>query len=158
MGSPDRVRISPPQYRSPGRPFCHSNQPTPIKVDMKRGSFSYKQKITTSGSLYGDTPDRTNSRRMATEPDMRRESKARDGSPGLTARSLRFQQMSKRYQLDKSSLQQSVWQLNHRSQSSVRKATPVRERQGLWTPEPLPSVAFMAELEFITKINDFPGW
>lgn len=169
--SPDRMRNSPPRTtfraRCSLRPFGYSNCPPVVKVDMKRGSFSYKQKVNASVSFYGEkiapACERLACRPMATEPDLLSDSKSTDyrsPSPGLTARSLRFQQMSKRFQLDKNSLQKSVIQLSKRSQSTARKATRMHERtrrDRIWTPDPLPSVTFVADLESITKINDFLG-
>ena len=169
--SPEKTRCSPPRTsfrsRCSLRPFGYSNCPPIVKVDMKRGSFSYKQKVSTSVSFYGEkipaVCEKSVCRPMATEPDLHSEAKSTDNrspSPGLTARSVRFQQMSKRFLLDKGSLQKSVIQLSNRSQSTARKGTRMQERtrrDRMWTPEPLPSVTFVAELESVTKINDFLG-
>lgn len=127
------------------------------KADLRKGCFSHKQAILGSNSYSEDcysTPVvRLNIRSLATEPDSQTARGPRSSSPGLTARSRRFQQLSRHYRLDRKSLQREVRAISY-SSISLKKDQYRRYA----TPERLPSADFMSELEGITRISDYSEW
>ena len=118
------------------------------KADMRKGSFSYKQAIPCE-DCHSTPIVRLNIRSLPTEPDSQTARGPRSSSPGLTARSRRFQQLSRHYRLDRKSLQREV------SVISLRKGGVRGGERRYATPERLPSVIFMADLEGITRISDY---
>lgn len=120
------------------------------KADMRKGSFSYKQAFPSSEDYNSVPIIRLNAQSIATESDTQTARGPRSASPALTARSRRFQQLSRHYRLDRKALQRQV--------SVICRSTMTLQRQGkrrYATPERLPSVIFMADLEGITRISDY---
>lgn len=127
------------------------------KADLRKGSFSHKQAILASNShsedCYSTPIVRLNIRSLATEPEARTARGPRSSSPGLTARSRRFQQLSRHYRLDRKSLQREVTAISYTSISLIK-----HQYRRYATPERLPSADFMSELEGVTRISDYSEW
>ena len=120
------------------------------KADLRRGSFSYKQAIIPTESSYSIPVVKISMRSLITEPNSHTSRDYRSPSPGITARSRRFQQLSRHYRLDRLSLQREV---SSRSSVSLQRQETHFNRYA--TPERLPSTIFMAELDDITHISDY---
>ena len=135
------------------RPLAPSNRllcpAPPVKVDLKRGSFSSKQMMREAANT---------SVVVATRPEPAKRCSFRSPSPIVTTRISRVQQLSKQFKLDKGSLQQSLSDMSRRTQSTSAPKTFVQDpKKRLLTPPPqeLPWQKFMAALDHVTRITDF---
>ena len=143
-----KVRPLVPSNRLPA-PLC----PTPpVKVDLKRGSFSSKQMMreAVNSSVVVEV--------RPPEPPAKRTS-FRSPSPVVTTRTSRVQQLSKQFKLDKSSLQQSLSDMSRRTHSTCvakNSASPQEIKKRILTPPPqdLPWQNFVAALDNVTHITD----
>ena len=137
------------------RPLAQYNRKPPAKIDLKRGSFSSKQMMR---DAVNTTVETLPSESILVEETVKRKA-ARTPSPAVTTRSSRFQQISKQYKLDKSTLQQSLSEMSRRTHSTYASRSPVDAKQRMLTPPPedLPWMKFVAALDHVTRINDYSG-
>jgi len=124
----------------------------PVKVDLKRGSFSSKQAMREAANVSIHVEVR------ASEAAEKRFS-YRSPSPVGTTRTSRVQQLSKQFKLDKTSLQQSLSDMSRRTQSAFAQknvTSPQDPKKRTLTPPPadLPWLKFVAALDNVTHITD----
>ena len=124
----------------------------PVKVDLKRGSFSSKQTMREAANVSTVLEVRSS------ETAEKRAS-YRSPSPAGTTRTSRVQQLSKKFKLDRTSLQQSLSEMSRRTQSAFTakySTSPQDFKKRTLTPPPadLPWLKFVAALDNVTRIKD----
>ncbi len=145
---PCNFKPAAPVPQSPAKPTLSP----PVKVDLKRGSFSSKQAMREAANVSAVAevhPSETTEKRAS----------YRSPSPAGTTRTSRVQQLSKKFKLDRTSLQQSLSDMSRRTQSAFTakySASPQDSKKRTLTPPPadLPWMKFVAALDNVTRITD----
>lgn len=139
---------APPVPQSSAKPTLS----LPVKVDLKRASFSSKQAMQEAPNISTVTeihPSETTDKRI----------NYRSPSPSGTTKTSKVQQLSKKFKLDRSSLQQSLSDMSRRTQSAFTveySVSPQDSKKRTITPPPtdLPWLKFVAALDDVTRITD----